>query len=58
MSPSSSKAGQAKQNDWEPPCEVSLPELSCISRASLLPFWGWLNVPEQGAREKAVNLKS
>lgn len=56
MSPNSSKAGQAKQNDREPPCEVSLPERSCSSLASLLPFGGWQNV--EGARGKAVNLKS
>lgn len=50
MSSNSIKAGQVKQNDWEPPCEVSLPELTelyfpCFSPAFLVD--GKMS-PEQG----------
>ena len=46
----------------KPPCEVSLPELSYISLASLSCLFQWHNVPEQGGRQsiktrKTVSLK-
>lgn len=51
MSPNSSKAGQVKQTDCEPPCEVSRPQTElyfpCFSLAFLA---AGKTSPEQGAK--------
>lgn len=53
------KAGQLKQNDWEPPCEVSLSPTELFPLLLSCPFGGGQNVPkarEQGG--KAEELES
>lgn len=59
MSQNSSKAGQVKQTANHPVKSVGL-ELSCISLASLLPFWWMAKCPQskeqqgRGGREIPV----